>query len=188
MPHDVREGNGVSLLPGLALPGLYRDSLYAPGDRWSAYLADESTCPGGERTDLPLDEQANVMVCLVNFARERRGLQLLATVAVLNGSSLVKADRIVRCQAFAHAACGDSPAADARTAGYAGAFGENLYVADGRLGAPRVALDGWLNSRGHRENLFRPQWQLQGIAVRKIARFGQYRDAELWVHQFGAYR
>ena len=182
---DVRAEAGDSLLPGLPAPGLYRDSLYVAHDRWAAYLADESTCPGGERTDLPLDRQADVMVCLVDFARRRRGLPPLATVGLLNDSSLAKAERVVRCQEFEHAACGESPAADARRAGLAGSFGENLYLADGRLAAPRVALDGWLNSPGHRENLFRPQWRIQGIAVRKIDRFGQYRDAALWVQQFG---
>ena len=181
---EVRS-TGVSLLPGLPSPGLYRDSLYVPRDRWTEYLADERTCPGGERTDLPLDRQADVMVCLVDFARRRRGLAPLITLALLDGSSLAKADRVVRCRAFEHAACGDDPAADARAAGLVGSFGENLYLADGRLSAPRVALDGWLNSAGHRENLFRPQWRFQGIAVRKIERFGQYHDAALWVHQFG---
>ena len=183
---EARVGTGSALLPGLPAPGLYRESLYVPNDRWTAYLADESTCPGGERTDLPLDRQANVMACLIDFARRQRGLAPLTTVDVLNGSALVKTNRVVRCQAFAHAACGDDPASDARTAGYHGPFGENLYVADGRLGAPRVALDGWLNSPGHRTNLFRPQWRFQGIAVQRIERFGQYRDAALWVHQFGA--
>ena len=141
--------------------------------------------PGGERTDLPLAEQANVMVCLVNYARAKRGLAKLWPVALLNGTSLAKADRIVRCEEFKHAACGDDPAIDARAAGYVGAFGENLYIADGRWGAPRVAIDGWLNSPGHRENLFRPQWRTQGIAVETIARFGDYRNAALWVNQFG---
>lgn len=183
---EARPGTGAALLPGLPAPEQHRESLYVESDRWAAYLADESTCPGGERTDLTLDRQANVMACLIDFARRQRGLAPLTTVDVLNGSSLTKASRIVRCQAFAHAACGDDPAADARAAGYRGAFGENLYLADGRLGAPRVALDGWLNSPAHRENLFRPQWRVQGIAVQAIERFGQYRDAALWVHQFGA--
>ena len=182
---QVRVESGDPLLPGLPAPGLYRDSLYVADDRWADYLAGEGICPGGERTDLPLDAQADVMVCLVDYARRRRGLAPLTTVSLLNSSSLAKADRVVRCQAFAHAACGESPDADARGAGLGGSFGENLYLADGRLGAPRVALDGWLNSAGHRTNLFRPQWRFQGIAVRTIDRFGQYRDAALWVHQFG---
>jgi hypothetical protein len=176
----------LSLLPGTPSLTLRGDSLYWANDKWTAYLADDKTCPDGERTDLPLVEQANVMVCLVNYARAKRGLARLWPVGVLNGSSLAKAQRIVRCKEFAHAACGDDPASDARAAGYAGAFGENLYIAGGRWGAPRVALDGWLNSPGHRENLFRPEWRTQGIAVETIPHFGPYTDAALWVNQFGA--
>ena len=52
-------------------------------------------------------------------------------------------------------------------------------------GAPRPSLDGWLNSPGHRENLFRPEWRTQGIAVEKVERFGQDRNMTLWVNQFG---
>ena len=175
----------VSLLPGLPSITVHRDSLYWPHDKWSAYLADEKTCPGGKRTDLPLVEQADAMVCLVNYAREKRGLNPLATVSLLSQSSLAKAERVVRCKEFKHAACGEDPASDARAAGYTGSFGENLYIADGPYGAPRVALDGWLNSPGHRENLFRPEWSIQGIAVQTIDSFGPYRNATLWVNEFG---
>jgi len=180
--HETR----LSLLPRTPSLTVGRNTLYWPKDRWTEYLADEKTCPGGERTDLPLAEQANVMVCLVNYARTKRGLARLWPVDILNGSSLAKASRIVRCKEFAHAACGGDPALDARAAGYGGAFGENLYIAGGRWGAPRVALDGWLNSPGHRANLFRPEWRTQGIAVETIPRFGAYREAALWVNQFGS--
>ncbi len=175
----------ISLLPGLPAVTLHGSSLYFPNDQWSAYLADEQTCPGGERTDLSLSEQAATMACLVNFAREWRGLQPLTIVAVLDSSSVAKAERIVRCRAFAHDACGEAPDADARAAGYTGAWGENLYIADGPWGAPRVALDGWLNSPGHRDNLFNPQWRTEGLGVEKVSGFGDYHDAELWVQEFG---
>lgn len=175
----------LTLLPGLPSITLKRESLYWPNDQWKDYLADERTCPGGERTDLPLAEQANVMACLVDFARQRRGLRPLTTVGLLNASSLAKASRIVECRQFEHTACGAEPDSDARAQGYRGAFGENLYIGSGRLGAPRVALDGWLNSPGHRENLFRPEWRTQGLAVRTVDDFGEYRHATIWVNQFG---
>jgi uncharacterized protein YkwD len=175
----------ISLLPGTPSIKLRRESLYWPNDRWTEYLAPEQTCPGAERTDLPLREQADVMVCLVNYARAKRGLAQLEPIGLLNDTSLAKAAKIVRCKEFAHTACGDDPAADVRATGYSGAFGENLYIADGRWRAPRLALDGWLNSPGHRENQFRPQWRTQGISVTTIPRFGAYRDAALWVNQFG---
>lgn len=175
----------ASLLPGTPSLTVGWNTLYWPHDKWAAYLAAEQVCPGGERTDLALAEQANVMICLVNYARAKRGLARLWPVGLLNETSLAKATKIVRCREFEHAACGDDPAADVRAAGYIGAFGENLYIAGGRWGAPRVALDGWLNSADHRENLFRPEWRTQGIAVETIPRFGAYRDAALWVNQFG---
>lgn len=175
----------ISILPGLPGITIHGDPLYAKDDPWRAYLADERTCPGGERHDAPLQEQAQTMVCLVNFARERRGLEPVTTVALLNRTSILKAEKIVRCRDFDHSACGTDPAADATAAGYLGAWGENLYIAGGRFGSPRVAMDGWLNSRGHRENLFRPEWRTQGIAVQRLARFGRDRDMTLWVNQFG---
>jgi uncharacterized protein YkwD len=175
----------ISLLPGLPSITLHGDSLYWPHDQWTAYLADEKTCPGGERTDLPLAQQAETMVCLIDYARRQRGLGELSPTAILNGSSIAKAERIVRCRQFAHDACNEDPAADARGAGYVAAFGENLYIAEGRYGAPRVALDGWLNSPGHRDNLFRPEWRSEGIAVQRLDHFGSYRDATLWINEFG---
>ena len=175
----------ISILPGLPGISIGGDALYAKNDPWKAYLADDSTCPGGEKDDAPLGEQANTMECLVNYARRKRGLEPVATVGFLNESSLAKARRIVRCLDFNHDACGEAPEADVRALGYRGAWGENLFIAGGRYGAPRPSLDGWLNSPGHRENLFAPEWRLQGIAVQKMEKFGRDRNMTLWVNQFG---
>ena len=70
------------------------------------------------------------------------GPQPVIPVAVLNLPSGQKAGKIIRCTDFNHDACGEDAAADARAAGYYGAWGENLYIAEGRYGSPRVALDG----------------------------------------------
>src|SRR6478609_5052820 len=126
----------ISLLPGLPGISLGGDGLYAKNDPWLGYLADEETCPGGENVDAPLADQANTMVCLVNYARHRRRLQPVATVAVLNQSSLAKANRIVRCLDFNHNPCGEAPEADIRALGYNGAWGENLSSPADRT-APR---------------------------------------------------
>jgi hypothetical protein len=183
--HETRsDGTRIQLLPGLGFT-VGRDGLYDRDDPWRAYLADERTCPGGDRTDTPPAVQAETMVCLVNHARAVRRLEQLATVAPLNRASLAKADRIVRCRDFDHDACGRDAAEDARAAGHTAAWGENLYIAEGRFGAPRVALDRWLNSPGHRENLFRPEWRTHGLAVLKLDTFATERDVTLWVHQLG---
>ncbi len=176
----------LSILPGLPPLTIRKGSLYPVNDPWLKYLADEQTCPGGERTDLPLNEQATAMTCLINFARQQRGLSALTPASLLNETSLKKADKIVRCNEFAHGACGDDPAADVRAANYYGSWGENLYLGERRLGAPRVALDGWLNSPEHRENLFNPSWRFEGIAVITAPRVGEYSNVTVWVNQFGA--
>lgn len=160
-------------------------SLYAKNDPWKSYLADERVCPGGERTDLPLAEQAGTVVCLVNYARIRRGLRGLSTAAVLNSASAVKARAILRCGNFAHNPCGGDWTTSVRAMGYSGVFGENLYLASGPFGAPRLAVDAWLNSAPHRENLFRTEWRVQGLAVVVLDRFGARRHAALWVSVFG---
>jgi uncharacterized protein YkwD len=175
----------LSILPGLPALSLGGDGLYPDGDVWQAYLAPERVCPGAERTDLPLSEQADTMACLINYARTKHGLAPLTAVTVLNTSSLAKARKIESCREFVHAPCGENPSADASAAGYRGAWGENLYLADGRWGAARVALDGWLNSDGHRTNLFRPEWRTHGIAAMRLDRFGEHRDVTIWVNQFG---
>jgi uncharacterized protein YkwD len=174
-----------SLAPGERELSLSTSSLYAKNDPWLAYLASESVCPGGERTDLPVALQVATVACLVNFARKRRGLRPLVVVPLLNGASVRKARAIVRCETFAHNPCGEDWTSAARAAGYGGVFGENLYVASGRWGAPRVAVDAWLNSDPHRENLFGREWREQGLAVLPGKSFGVYRDVALWVNVLG---
>ncbi len=173
-----------SLEPSRAL-ALSTASLYAKDDPWKAYLASEAVCPGGERTDTSFSQQVATVACLVNFARKRRGLRELAVVSVLNGASSKKARAIARCRNFVHDPCGEGWAAAIRSAGYEGVVGENLYLASGPWGAPRVAVDSWLNSRSHRENLFSREWRQQGLAGLTIGSLGGYRDLTLWVSVFG---
>ena len=100
-------------------------------------------------------------------------------------TSAAKAAEIVSCDEFAHQPCGHPANRAAIVAGYRGSFGENLYVAEGKFVSPRVAVDRWLNSPGHRENLFRPQWRTVGIAIRPDSDFERFDDSVIWVNQFG---
>ena len=182
--HTHRGATKISI-PGLPSITLRGDSLYAKDDPWRRYLAPESVCPDAEDTDAPLLAQAETMVCLINYARAQGGLRPVSPIALLNLSSGQKAAKIIRCTDFNHDACGEDAAADVRAAGYNGAWGENLYIAEGRYGSPRVALDGWLNSPEHRENLLTADWRTEGIAVQKVDRFGDDHNVTLWVNQFG---
>jgi uncharacterized protein YkwD len=125
------------------------------------------------------------MVCLIDFARAQRGLTALRVSAFLSIAARLKGEAIEKCRVFAHAPCGGDPHAVADQAGYVGGWGENIYMADGRYGAPRVALDGWLNSPGHRENLFRPEWRVHSLYVAKLTSFPGFHDPTLWVSEFG---
>ena len=161
--------------------------LYPKNDPWSAYLAPESVCPGGEDLSAPIEEQRRTMVCLLNWARERRGLSALPVSETLSEAAQRKAEDIRRCSDFAHEACGKDARAVADEAGYTGSvWGENLYVGSGEFGRPRVAVDGWLNSDGHRENLFRELWEEQGLALLPVDAFEGYSASAIWVSHFGS--
>ena len=160
-------------------------SLYAKNDPWQSYLANERTCPGGERTDASLGRQQQSLACLVNWARRKMGLRPLEVIPTLSRSSALKARDIARCEHFAHDPCGGDWTSAVRSTRYQGAFGENLYMASGRWAAPRVAVDAWLNSAVHRKNMFGRHWREQGVALLAGKSFGAYRDVSVWVIVLG---
>ncbi len=169
-------------------PARTADTVSSHG-RWQAWVADERTCPGGTSTTAPYRAQAMTMLCLVNHARARQGLRTLRPTRILSASAVAKASDIARCHDFRHDACGKRASRAARALGYHGPWGENLYLGKGHLASPRAALQGWLNSAGHRINLFRPQLRTTGIAVLSNAtasRDGRrVSNGVIWVHQFG---
>ena len=170
---------------GVRLAGA--EPRYARDDPWRSYLAPESACPRGEDRSAPTQAQEQTMVCLLNWARARRGLPALPLQPVLSQSARLEAFDIGECGEFAHEACGKEANAGARAVGYRGTgWGENLYAGSGALGSPRVAVDGWLNSPGHRRNLFRPGWSEQGVALRTTPSFDGATDVAIWVSHFGS--
>src|SRR5450432_805894 len=77
-------------------PGWLRnevDRARAAQDPWAAYLPPESACAGASDTI----SQERSMVCLLNFARERRGVKPLRIIYPLNRSSVLKALAIAHC-------------------------------------------------------------------------------------------
>jgi uncharacterized protein YkwD len=178
-------GSTLSLSPeGLRLERT--EALYPSGDPWAGYLAPERQCPGGDDRSAPPELQARTVACLVNWARSRRGLAPLAESPTLSLAAGLKARDIHLCGDFAHDACGKAPDEDARAAGFAGVrWGENIFAGPLELGRPRVAVDRWLNSEHHRENLFRNGWTEQGVAVRLVPSFDGQPDVAIWVSEFG---
>jgi uncharacterized protein YkwD len=189
-PHS-RQVAGVTVQPLVfpRTPGFsvsVPTSPYARNDPWAAWLAPDSVCPGGDDASQSVPVQVSVATCLLNYARERQALPPLARSAVLDAGSLRKAQDIVACNQFSHFACGKSPDADARADGLTDAlFGENIYWGPAMYEPPRVAVDQWLNSDHHRENLFDPRWESQGVAVLVTPSF-QRSQGEVWVNEFSA--
>jgi uncharacterized protein YkwD len=155
-------------------------------DPWRSFLAPESVCPGSNEPGLAAAIQQRTAMCLVNYARGREGVAPLRESPEISAWSALKAADIVRCREFAHTACGRSGDAHARAAGFNGAFGENLFLGPQEYKTPLAAVDGWLNSPDHRENLFRGGWTAQGIAVLHTDHLRGQDDVAVWVSQFTA--
>lgn len=188
-PAVVRErgstGLRLELYPGSPAITLGERSLYPKNDPWRAWLADDVVCPRGEDAKASVSVQVRVLLCLVNFARAEQSLEPVALSGLLSATAAAKANDIVLCRDFRHEACGKQPFQVADDLGYRGSLGENLYVAEGALGAPRLALDSWLNSEGHRENIFKPEWRTIGISLLGGVELDDIEDGVVWVNHFG---
>jgi uncharacterized protein YkwD len=172
-------------IPGGPSVAVREQPLYAHDDPWRPWLAGEDMCPRGEDRSASPAAQVQAQLCLLNFARSRAGLRPLRLSRVTNAAAASKASDIAGCREFAHEACGKPFDHAARALGYRGAIGENLYIAEGPLVVPRVAVDQWLNSDGHRKNLFQPEWRTVGIARLPDVDAGSVRGGVLWVNVFG---
>jgi uncharacterized protein YkwD len=162
---------------------------YPMNDQWEGFLPGRSSCAGSTSDPSATTTAEHSMICVLNFARTRDGLRALPVSRELNRSSRLKALDIIRCQDFSHEACGKEARAVADAVGYPQVtWGENIYAGPGPFMPARVAADGWLNSPHHRENLFRPQWTEQGIAVVVADRFKGQRNVAIWVSEFGERR
>lgn len=167
-----------------------QSSVRAASGKYATYVAPERACPGSRALGAPVVEQEATMLCLLNYARRVHGLDPLATSAALMQSTRIKADDIVRCNEFSHTACGATVVSAFERASYVSPYqgsryGENLAWGATEAGSPRGALLGWLESKDHRENLFRAEWTEQGIALVYIGDFRGIEDSRIWVSHFG---
>jgi uncharacterized protein YkwD len=185
---------GLTLLPRLGGPGA-PTLLAAPetpdvSGPWAAYVAPPSACPGGDDATAPPLEQQRTMLCLVNYARARRGLQPVATAVPLATAAALKARQIAECGRFDHDPCGTGSTAVFDASQYKrGAAewgtGENLAMASARIASPRHIVNGWLESDSHRETLFGEDWREQGVALLTGVTLEGHADIHVWVSDFG---
>ena len=158
--------------------------------KWDRYVAPDDYCPGKNDLGAPVAVQERVELCLLNYARGVKGLGPLNIAPALMRSAEMKAQDIIRCNQFAHDACGFDVRQRFADSGYFRAdapthFGENLAWGGAEAGSPRGALLGWLDSPKHRANLFKPDWTEQGIALVYVERFRGVARSRIWVSHFG---
>jgi uncharacterized protein YkwD len=157
---------------------------------WSRYVAPETACPRADDLGASVRVEEQVELCLLNYARGVAGVGPLNISPALMNSAKYKVDDIIRCNQFAHDACGFDVRQRFADSGYfrsdiRSRFGENLAWGAVQAGSPRGALLGWLDSPKHRANLFKPEWTEQGIALVYVPSFRGVANSRIWVSHFG---
>jgi uncharacterized protein YkwD len=186
MKRGVRRGLLLVVLLGalVAVPS-------AGAANYTHFLVSAKICPFQRSTSATVAQKRRAMICLVNHARKIKGLRPLKVNKKLNRAGGLKLGDNVRCDEFAHEACGKPFISVFKRSGYitkktrSYAVGENLAWGQGLLGTPRLILLAWLRSDGHRHNLFSTQWRDMGIAYRFDKRFTGRSNVALWANEFG---
>jgi uncharacterized protein YkwD len=153
------------------------------------FLAPPTACAGSADAGASVAVQRRALVCLVNWARRRARLRALAQHPALSRSADAKAATIVSCGDFSHAPCGRSVTGTALAAGYRfAAWAENLYWGSQDLGTARAAMQAWLLSPPHRQNVFARGVRDAGIGRVRTPSFAGSSDVTVWVLEIGRRR
>jgi uncharacterized protein YkwD len=174
----------VFLIGGAAAPGAIQAGSY------DAFLAPAGTCAGDTAVGASAAAEQQTMICLVNYARAKRGVTTLTNSPQLAVAGQLKLAANVRCNTFSHTACGQAFPTVFKQSGYLNGahrftVGENLAYGQGDLGSPRATMLAWLNSPPHRTNLFRATYRELGIAYLAAPSFLGYTQVGLWATEFG---
>jgi uncharacterized protein YkwD len=158
-------------------------------DPYAALLAPSGVC-GADAERLSLDQAValQAMTCLTNYARRKSGLVPLHRSSALNDAGRAKLAADLSCAEFSHTPCGRPFTAvfGSYVAGATSyAVGENIAWGTGSYGTPRQAMNGWLHSTGHRENILRADYRELGIGYLPNQTFQSHAGATLWAQEFG---
>ena len=146
--------------------------------------ASRAGCPGQGNASASAATQERAMLCLVNNARQARGLSPLRALASLNRAADRKSGDVIRCDEFSHEACGREFTYWMSHFGYHGCLeGENIAWGSGRYATPRSIFRMWMHSQGHRENIL-GSYEDTGIGLR-VGTLEGYAGAHVWTEEFG---
>jgi uncharacterized protein YkwD len=143
-------------------------------------VADTPGCPHSGEMPAPaaIAVTRQAILCLLNRERAAHGLRPLLMNGVLEAASQHHSDDMVLRRFYAHDTPeGVPPEQRMIAAGYPRErvwVGENLYWGTGFEATPVRAMNGWMHSQGHRENILRPQFTEVGVGVA----YGAPRNAD----------
>jgi uncharacterized protein YkwD len=161
----------------------------AADDPYAALLAPAGTCgPSADQLGLDAPAAELAMQCLTNYARAQQRLAPLQLNAALDAAGQAKLVADADCGQFTHTPCGQPfDAVFARYLQGATSYqiGENIAWGTGSYGTPRQAMNGWLHSDGHRENILTAAYTELGIGYLPAQTFQGYTGATLWSQEFG---
>jgi uncharacterized protein YkwD len=169
----------------IALAGV----LTRPGDDAQG-VPDTAACPGSGTMPSPAAIQATreAVICLLNAERAKHGLLPLRHHPLLELASQRHSDDMARRKFFEHdTPDGVDPQERMTAVGYRPPWtGENLYAGTDTEATPVRALDGWMNSPGHRANILRPEFTEVGVGVAySYPRAGAEGRAAVYTTDFG---
>lgn len=146
--------------------------------------AARAACAGQDDGSAPARAQERAMLCLVNRARQQRGLDPFAAPRSLARAADRKSADILRCDEFSHEACGREFTYWIERVGYRGCReGENIAYGSGSYAPPRSIFQMWMRSAGHRQNILGAYDDI-GIGLR-VGTLEGNGGAHVWTQEFG---
>ncbi len=165
-------------------------STTSQADARTRLIAPNKVCPdrtasGGANQ---IKRARKSMLCLVDYARKRKGLRKYKRQSKLSWSAKRKARDIIRCNSFSHTACGRQFDYWIKRSGYGSrrgwTTGENIAWGSGSLGNVRSIFKAWMNSPGHRRAILDRQFTDANVGVIRGHMKG-LSGARAWVLHFG---
>jgi uncharacterized protein YkwD len=152
-------------------------------------VAPLETCPNQTDPGLGAAEQAEVMLCMTNYARAANGMRPLVASRQLVHAAEQKSADIVNCGEFSHEACGHPFTFWDQRYGYLkGCWkaAENIAWGTEEDASVRVIFTAWLESPEHHANILGPYREV-GIGLR-VGGVEGHEDAAVWTQDFGSHK
>jgi uncharacterized protein YkwD len=141
------------------------------GALFSGWTNAAGACDGADKppSSQTAEEARRAVTCLINRRRDRHDLRPVHGDVALGVAAQGHSEAMVGRDFFSHGGDG-TPPSRARAAGYlpgaeSGGLGENLAWGSGNLGTPRATVEGWMESREHREIILARRFRDIGVGV-----------------------